>query len=251
MARSSDFLYRYRDLLGALRDSKSSGGLSENLQRRKEEGLSNRQERRTAARRARADIINEKAAAAAAGNQYVSARDRAANIAAIPQEYVDQYGSQANTMYAGSQVQAADLNKRYTAVGATPQDIARYGSDAIDIARARQLGTDRINAVNEALTAGSPEMRQQALDESYRIASSNSSAAAQAGKDALRQQYIRDFAQFGDNANVFGMKDLQELRNRGNSEGDIKRIALTIGKIGPQAQKELGLGYLNQNFWIQ
>lgn len=248
MARSSDFLYRYRDILNNLRSSKDSGNLPENLQRRKEEGLSSRQERRTAARRARADIVRDKAAAAAAGNQYVSPRDQAANISAIPQQYIDQYGSRANDMYAASQVQAADLNKRYAAVGATPQDIARYGSDAVDIARARQLNTNAINAANEALTAGSPQMRQQALDESYRIASSNSSAAAKAGKDALRQQYTKDFAQWGDNPNVFGMKDLLELRNRGESEGDIKRIALTIGKVGPQAQKALGLGYLNRAF---
>jgi hypothetical protein len=27
-------------------------------------------------------------------------------------------------------------------------------------------------------------------------------------------------------------------------------MALTIGAVGPQAQKALGLGYLNRNFWF-
>lgn len=248
MARSSDFLYRYRDILNNLRSSKDSGNLPENLQRRKEEGLSKRQERRTAARRARFDIARDKAAAAAAGNQYVSPRDQAANIAAIPQEYVDKYGSRAGDMYAASQVQAADLNKRYAALGVTPQDVEFYGSDAINAVRARQLNTNQFNAVNEALTAGNQEMRDKALAAGMSSAASAGIPAARAGKDAYKQWVTKEFARWGNSPNVFGMKDLQELRLRGESDGDIRNLALTIGKVGPRAQKELGLGYLNRAF---
>lgn len=237
MARSTDFLYRYRDVLNKLRSDKDSG-------------LSNKQERRTAARQARSGIRKDKAAAAAAGNIYQSPADRAASVAAIPQEFIDRYGSQAGSMYANSQVKSADLNKQYAAVGATQQDIDRYGSDALDVARARQLNELQKSRGLERLTAGSPEQRQQALDESYRLAQSAGIPAARGSKEATREFYTKEFAKFGDNPNVFGMKDLLEMRNRGESEGDIRRMALTIGAVGPQAQKALGLGYLNRNFWF-
>lgn len=233
---SQDFLSRYKDLLSDLRASKAGSKLT----------AAERQ--KTARQQARAGIKQDKAAAREAGIVYQSPSAKAASISAIPQSYLDKYGSEAGRMYAQEQVKQKDLAKTYSAQGVTPQDIEKYGSSALDIVRARNLDTNRISAAKEALTAGSPEQRNQALEESYRLAQSAGIPGAKSSKEATREFYTKEFAKFGNNPNVFGMKDLLEMRNRGESEGDIRRMALTIGSVGPLAQKELGLGYMNRQF---
>jgi len=166
-------------------------------------------------------------------------RERQYN-ASIPQEYKDKYGSTAGSMYERDKLAQRDVSTAMTKQGVTPLEIDRYGSDALNVARARQLNEQKKQIAMDTLTPGM-EDRQKALDESFRLAQTAGIPGARDSKQATKDFYTKEFARFGNSANVFGMKDLLEMRNRGESEGDIRRIALTIGSVGPLARKELGI----------
>jgi hypothetical protein len=221
---AEDFLNRYRQLLDGMKLGRDKGRDKEARRERRQE---RRQERR------------ERERETARQNEYV---------ASIPQEYLDKYGSQAGSMYTRDKISNQHYLNSLSKQGITPQEAEKYGSDVLDITRANRLNQNAIASAQERLTAGSPNQRQQALQESFRLAQSAGIPTARGSEQATRDFYTKEFAKYGDNPNVFGMKDLIEMRNRGESEGDIRRIALTIGKVGPQAQKELGLGYLGTNF---
>lgn len=233
---AEDFLGSYRQLLDGMK-----GGRDRSPEARRERRQERRQNRRERARQR--EIERER--------QREIERERARQseyVASIPQDYLDKYGSSAGSMYERDKLANRDYLTSLSKQGITPQEAEKYGSNVVDVTRANRLNQTAIANATERLTAGSPQQRSQALTESYRLAQSAGIPAARGSEQATRDFYTKEFARFGDNPNVFGMQDLLEMRNRGESEGDIRRIALTIGKVGPRAQKELGLGYLGTNF---
>ncbi len=91
---------------------------------------------------------------------------------------------------------------------------------------------------------GTAESRQQARRESLDLASQASQKdVVSRGQLGIRDFYTKQFAQHGNSPYVFGMKDLQHMESTGASGDEIRRTALTIGSIGPQARKRISSKY--------
>jgi hypothetical protein len=108
---------------------------------------------------------------------------------------------------------------------------------------ADELNRVAIANARERFAPGSPEERDEATKRSIDTAIKTGGRfgqVARGGAGAMRDLYRKEYAQFGDNPNVIGMKDVQELENRGYSGGDIRDIALTVGSVGPQARQRIG-----------
>jgi hypothetical protein len=133
--------------------------------------------------------------------------------------YYQKYGSQAESM-------------RQRDVQASNHYSERFGSQGRDVAARDALArrdAQRVAARQEFM-APSAVQRQQAAEETRAR-----------GGSVKPEDYRKVFASHGDDPNVFGWKDLEHWRNVGESDGDIRRIALNVGLVGPRVRRELGI----------
>lgn len=183
-----------------------------------------------------------------ARDYYRAQRDQATaeRNAATPSDYMDRYGSLGPEMYRRDQLNQQVRDKQTEARNAGVPDsyINRYGSQGAAVFKADELNRIKRSQAEEVLTPGPEKDRTQAMQESMRIAQSAGSGtrfyqAAQQGEGALRDAYRQEYAQWGNSPNVIGIKDVQELENRGYSGGDIRRIGLSVGSVGPKAKERI------------
>lgn len=166
--------------------------------------------------------------------------------AATPAEYVEKYGSQAADMYRKEQLDRQVQEKlTETRNAGVPQSyVEKYGSQAASMYKADELNRIKQSTAREILTPGQDTDRAQAMKEAMNMAQSAGNSnrfyqAAQKGEGALRDAYRQEYAQWGNSPNVIGMKDVQELENRGYSGSDIRRIGLAVGSVGPKAKERI------------
>lgn len=177
-----------------------------------------------------------------AREQYRSDRAGERRAAETPSDYMDKYGSMGPDMYRADQLKQEMYEKRTANIPAEYKE--KYGSQAEAMFRAEELNRTQTANARETFAPGSSEQRSIAMKEAMDSARSTGGRfgqAASAGEDSLRDLYRKEYAQWGDNPDVIGLKDVQELENRGYSGGDIRRIGLTVGSVGPKARERIGL----------
>lgn len=164
----------------------------------------------------------------------------------VPQEYTEKYGSQGYDMYRKDQLdrQVQDKLTETRNAGVPAAYVEKYGSQAGSMYQADELNRIQQSNAREILTPGQDKDRVQAMQEAMSMARSAGNSnrfyqAAQKGEGALRDAYRQEYAQWGNSPNVIGMKDVQELENRGYSGGDIRRIGLAVGSVGPKAKERI------------
>lgn len=164
--------------------------------------------------------------------EFRQTRKEVARRNALPDPYQAQMAKNEADLEAARQRKAAEQANFY----ANDPYYQKYGSQAESMRRADQLNTEQLSAARQRV-AVAPAMQQQAMTELQNIARSTGSQKAVADIP----QRLKGYAQYGNSANVIGMKDVRELENQGYGKDEIKRFGLALGQVGPLAKQYLGI----------
>lgn len=164
--------------------------------------------------------------------EFRQTREEVARRKALPDPYQTQMAKNAADLDAARQQKAAQQAQFYS----TDPYYQKYGSMAESMRTRDQLAAEQKATAQKTLGV-SPALQQQAMTELQNIARSTGSQKAVADIP----QRLKGYAQYGNSANVIGMKDVQELENQGYGKDEIKRFGLALGQVGPLAKQYLGI----------